>query len=753
MITIPNDFATLESYDRNTGIIRYRFNYGIDVEQAFRSNAHKVKVSVYSNSLPELPITPNQFSTISDHLAYHSEVKNYSNKAAGMLVASGVDDLTAYVDNSSVSTGGNQLLSTRKKIVVVSNDKVTSTEGQQILSASLSAPSVSLASTQLISLDLINKFGIDPSEVTIAQSYEVPKLLELSNQLNASDLKGYAYTQIVQVDSSNFLESYVLIDVSLSDLRSGKSTIVVYELIDDSGIPISTNKQDLSYNSHISAWSMPTLPPIANFASNTTNKFSTLNLKQVDEKADKVVIYYKEMNGTKYSLYSELDLKFGQQESIKVLTPEHHPIIYRLIPKNSDLNLLSHEFKNVVLSPRCYKDSEAVSLTASSSDSGIEIEVSNLPATAIAVTLVRKNVTLREVTWTRVNSAVNPTAVGPGSGTQGAIVYNDNDLISGHCYEYAAEVQYSTGVSKRCGTELVEYVPKTAGVARLSINNFTVENVGTGDLNVKFDISLSLEDTDESIVLSLLESAGLAGYYETEITNVKANLNKLLSCRVQRINMTTGVREDFGIMNSDSLNFSESDLRGDKILPPIRGTTYRYVVSVMARDPETLFTKTKDATSTSGRAYKFSPRKFRHPAILKSGTLFSNNGLKKLLAKSELEFGEIGLFAYRDLNLTEVTPSLTNLMLQQFDRNTNKISWTFNGNANLIDHFLVIKRSMGIQRFVGKVHNVSSDGNYFYYDNFAELESGVFDYIVIPIYSNYEAGDPVLTNPLLVGEA
>jgi hypothetical protein len=254
-------------------------------------------------------------------------------------------------------------------------------------------------------------------------------------------------------------------------------------------------------------------------------------------------------------------------------------------------------------------------------------------------------------------------------------------------------------------------------------------------------------------MLSLLEAAGVKDFYSADLNAIKEKFNDLLTCNVHRINLMTGVRENFGVLNSKSLKFSEIDRRENYgILPPARGSKYRYVISALLRDVETMTSHDVEKKTKRGSVYVYDPRKFFHPKVISTGTIFTDDGLIKLFPKPEMMFGELGLFYYVDVDLTDVQPNVSNLNMTKFDRNTNIVNWFLLGSNESIDHFLIAKKVFGLQTFIGKVHTQLNNGeSYTYYHNFDEPDVGELQYVVIPVLNNYVVG-PRAETPTTVSE-
>lgn len=752
-LTVSENFASLERYENEDEMV-FRLLYRVDLAAALRLNLYRINVTVYKEELPEPPPVPGPSSTIDDHIKYNLMLEQHVKNVKDLIVGSATDDLTKYMSNVAVSSGDVGLIPSTRKQVAVPVTMLGSTPGE-VVSMVLDESNIDYSNINLQRLmyDLVFKDGIDPSEVVYDRSKN-SNLETLAGSLTENNVINNSYAIVSQMSVGSIKDAYVDVKLKKSNMSMSGTAVVVFELLDSKrSIVVSSIKRKFDYAEHIRVAKLPLNPPAMSYTVNPTTAVATIKIKQVDKYSNGVRIFSKNFRGPaeqdSYTLFGSYELSYGNELSLNVPEPLKFPTIYRAV--STAESSLGHEFTNIAVSPRRYSDMNEAIITTVCAQGGIEVTVNHVPPTANVVTIVRRDLTLKEKTWTYVGES---TLVNVDSTSYTAITATDVGLIPGHLYEYSLNVQHRSGVANKAGKSVIEYIPSTVGTASLSIDNFTTSTTLDGT-NVKFDIVLSLNDTDESIFLSLLDAAGIRGLDPTQINSIKKNLNDLITCRVRRNNLTTGEIDDFGVFSSKSLSFSEQEFREKRgIKPPSVGHRYRYVVSALVRDAETFVNSEGEDEKEivkRGRAYRYNPRKFHHPAVVSSGTVFTDNGLRTLFSKSDWEFGEIGLYAYVDLDLSITATPITEIRLTQFDRNTNLITWKYSGDRSTLDHFMVAKRVMGIQTMLGKVHSLLNDGNYFYYHNFDKPDVGTLQYVVIPIYNDYVVGNKATTSEILVG--
>jgi hypothetical protein len=158
-----------------------------------------------------------------------------------------------------------------------------------------------------------------------------------------------------------------------------------------------------------------------------------------------------------------------------------------------------------------------------------------------------------------------------------------SDVKDGDVYEFRLKFFLKDGTTFVSGSDIIEFIYPEQGKVEISVSNISIlEN------DIKFNISLNIFDNDIDQIKSLLERQGINVYFENDIQKQRDQLKNLLACSVHRINVTTGEREDFGVISD--FKFSDFEMRKKTTVKPlIPGEQYRYIINAVTRSPETVF--------------------------------------------------------------------------------------------------------------------------------------------------------------------
>jgi hypothetical protein len=215
------------------------------------------------------------------------------------------------------------------------------------------------------------------------------------------------------------------------------------------------------------------------------------------------------------------------------------------------------------------------------------------------------------------------------------------------------------------------------------------------------------------------------------------------------------------ISNTLFSDYKQSKLFASK--PLEQGVRYQYSISTLLRDPETLFenyTKIKKspqkltdiitATNLSSREYAFSPAKFLHPLVLRTGTLSTITSRKLLHAKDEFAYGHLGNAKTIDILVPRSLSQLTKINVQRSDENTNIITWNFSGDIDNIDYFIVSLRQFDNENVIGVVHALASTNIFEYIHDLTNIEKGTAVYTVMGVLNTFQFGQKIISDRIVI---
>lgn len=793
--------------------VDFEFTYAVSQKMAIQKNALKVNVSVISQTVQAKPLLAdshngyiNTGALVGNILTQLRDAKLILSQQQAFVVAQRVSDISAVINNETVaqlranaplssipSLTTTQLVTTPAANLVQNNDVQPLL--QFIAHPDLTPENVDEQTQTALSLnpqiamyEMIIRQGLDPSYVTQLTHRSVPAIDSLGGLLRPSRSPGQSYDPSVQLlnyyvlsndadpmrtttsdvtDETNVhvAESVTsdIVDVTIKIRIPAYALIlasqhianflVKFDLIDSSTqATVDSVTKQLDVSRHLSVYYTPTIAPTVKVGPSVISSKVNLEITQLDPGASFIHVYKKTLSPAQliaedYILIGTYPLTFAQRTlKISVEKPIDSTAIYRIIP----LGLLGNtgfEFTNIVVRPERYTPNKAVAINALVTDSGITVEVRQFPPEAVAIEVLARNLTTFETNYRNVGGV---SLIDDATRVANYISVIDNQ-VSEHCvFEYTVRITYRSGLTKMSNITIVEFIALVPGKVDLTISELEVINDLTSP-NVTFNVQSVVLDQDLDQVVALLQRQDIQQFFQNDIAKEREFLNSLIAHGVQRVDLTTGDREDFGVITTTE--FNDNALRKNNAVSPLKyGHKYRYEAVTLLRAPETMFeafVKTQIDPSTN-KTYQYSPSKFLHPITLRDGVIVSSTGLNTRYSKDPMMHGQIGTIASIEVSFDTQPAQVLNPTASRFNRDVNVVTWKVEGSIDEVDHFLIIKDVHGVRTLIGKAHSEFSSGNCQYFHPVTSKDAGSLAYIIVPIFNDYRIGIQSITNSVIV---
>jgi hypothetical protein len=811
-LAIEDGYAHLD-YVSPSENLDFTFTYGIKQRDVVQSNAMTVSVTIISRVIKRKNVLENSHrgyidtkAVVKNVLTQIQDAKNAIKQQQQFTVASRESDIGAFINNEilgQLRSGAEKITipSLRKTILsvvptveireanevkpvlqFVAHSSITSV--QRELSGSLDA------NPRALMHDMVVRQGLDPSHVTTLTHRSLPATDVFRGILRPSKRPENSYdpmvrllhyhifgrtTQPFRTTTQQFLDDELVktaksvltddlvIPVRISlpkytrfidqtgDLRS--NFIVVFTLRDGrTRAVVDQVSKPLDISEHMRLYFTPRKPPIVQAHNSDSQSRTNLNIRQVDPGATGVKVYKKVINRASvviddYRLIGTFSLTARDQSlSVNVETVIYSPSVYRVIPVGL-MGTLGYEYTNVVIKPSHYRPIKALSLVASTVDTGVEVEIRKLPIDAVAIEVLARNLTIHEKQWTNVGGI---TLVDDVTRKEDYFSVIHERVSDRNVYEYVSRITFKSGLTELSGSAILEHISLTPGVVDIKVTDLQVSH-DDDTPNVTFTVSSELIDNDIDAIRKLLERQDIKEFFLQDLNREREFMKGLIAHNVQRVNLSTGEREDFGVLTSGA--FDDKSLRKNNAVKELElGYKYRYEVRTLIRAPETLFEAfIKDKVDpVTKKSYKFKPSKFLHPVTLREGTIVTVSGLKTRSPKDSLSQGAIGSMERVDVSFDGDPARIVDQSAANFDRRLNVVTWKVEGNLSQVDHFLVMKDVHGVRTTVGKVHSEFEFGNAQFIHDTTERDDGELKYVIVPIFNDYNVGEEATTNSVIV---
>lgn len=811
VLTVTDGFARLTNVAQN-GDMSFEFTYSVSQEKAIQRRATQVVISVESRSVVRKQLMGEtqrgriDTRAIVDNLRTAVvDAKTAAEQQTRHLVARRSSDVTAVINNENVPllrarVPPSQIPSmNRPRLVLtsaseskrqndprpllhrVSNSKAVK-DIHHVLSSSLGA------SPQALMHDMITRQGLDPTyalALTPRTSTEASthgglsnaqRSIELDTDPSSQLLNYYLFSPtqgapptstdgIVDTDMAYVIKPVTsdVVNVAVNMVLPARKRLlqgvradqlyVTFELLDSAtNLPIDTITRVLDVPRHVRIYNTPKVAPIVGVSGSGLSGRINLEITQRDPGATEVQVYKKsfwiastETDG--YTLVGSYALSAVDQSLlVQVDVPKASPAVYRVIPVGGQ-SIQGFEFTNVIVRPPRYNPSKAVSLSASQSDVGVQLEVRQIPSSVVAIQFMRWNLTTHDKDPSTVGSDVG--FIDDSVRRANLLTVVDPTVVPDNVYRYQARLIYRGGHTADFGDIIVDFLKPVPGQVDTRIEGLNVAHDETP--NVTFTINTSVVDSDIDVVRKMLDSQGLSAFFSDDVFKQRDQLRDLIAHNVQRVDLLTGYRDDFGIVTDADFN---DDVLGKK--QAVRrleyGHRYRYEIYPLLRAPETLFDSyVKQAVDhVTKKPYSFSPAKFLHPFTLKRGVLVTAAGARLRHAKDPMSYGVVGSIASIEVSLDSDTAKVVDPTATAFDRSTSLVTWSILGDTSRVDHFVILKQVHGIRSVLGKSHSSFANGSCQYVHRLTQHDVGAMQYVIIPVFNDYKVGQEAVTNAVVI---
>jgi len=807
LLSINDDYAHLSRVLDNGNVVFDLF-YKISPGEAVTHEALTVNVTVISRTIKPPPIfdgsTTGHIDTkklVNNILTNMSNAKSALKQQEQYTVAFKSSDITSKINNEVVgqlrarvpAKDIQQLIKPVMK-VIAAGDLKESAENKPVFQmtahssianvSEVHSASLAVNSSKLIH-DMIIRQGVDPSHITQlthrslssvdvvggilrsskaneAQNSPLSKLLNhhmftadvqfrpaTSSQLQDDDV-----LHVLSFEPETHVEVPVSVVVPQHALRDGNSHFFVkFELINSrSGVAIDTVTKSLDVARHLQLYNTPKRPPVVKVIRSEVSTRANIEIKQIDEAASSVLIYKKNIfravtDIDDYTLIGTYDVRNRDQALlVQVDMPRNSTAIYRVVPVGQQ-GTMGFEYTNVVIRPTRFKQIKSLALVARSIDIGVRLEATHIPQDVVAVEFKARNMTTFEREYRNVGGGV--IFIDESVRASDHIDVIDNNVSPNNVYEYVARLIYESGTDELTGNETVEFIKPTPNKVATNISELTIDYDGD-EPNTTFDVTTTIVDTNIDIVKALLQRQDIYDMFKDDVAKEREFLKSLIAHNIQRVDLTSGRRDDFGIVTTTS--FNDNELRKNLSIGPLQlGHRYRYEVTALLRAPETMFETLQkvQVDSITKKTFMFNPAKFHHPIALSTGTIVTAAGLRTRFSKDAMSHGRIGQIEVVEASFDEEPAHVVEAEAARFDKYTNIITWKLKGSIDQVDHFVIMKDANGVRTVIGKAHSEFQHGRCQYVHPVSRRDEGAFSYVIAPVFNNYKTGPQVTTDVVL----
>jgi len=398
-----------------------------------------------------------------------------------------------------------------------------------------------------------------------------------------------------------------------------------------------------------------------------------------------------------------------------------------------------------------------VSIHARNDYDRIVVDITRLPSAAIAVTLLREDLSADSF----VSNSSRPLRPIKEYGTDKTVImipkgeksvrFDDLDVIPLKKYRYCAELRMRFGPSvEATGDEVIVHrrpqivVPVKTSIRETSLLDHKNQNSKLGGHEVSFVITTKPTHEGLEALAKILESSGVSQAFIDEVKKDRDRVSEIAAYVIERLDLKTGRREMLGLSSSGKFVDNTSTQIDNKNSPLRPGHSYRYIAKLCLRPPEALFREAmttipvQHAQGTGGSQpdkTKVLAQKFLYAFGTTPGVLPSDTELKKGSSQSIsalMQQGMTGIEIYTDVTVPNPPPTIGNIKGSRTSRGQNLITWEVQGAVERIECFFIFARYKGSFGVLARIMNSDDGGShkFKYTDRRLSGRVGKVEYVV-----------------------
>ncbi len=758
---------TVERVDGTT--ITFRVYYNIVPELAIRYNALQCKFQIKQET--NLRVSPPILSTQDSFLCYYTatDKKNSAIEMMRNSLANGNSDLTAFIPNDSINAAvqGKPIkrirqistfqpkpgagfavkpMSSFAARLNTGNREDANTFGIRRMSRDKKDPAadinridfhVPIKSIMSGVSKLQQLKNVDPKLGSFANSQAIPGSVAGVVSLTADDITDSEASFTFSIDKSQ-LGTY---SVTLKLTVGGNTSSVFYgAIIQDTAFSIDLLK---AYSDH----TLPVLPPVLQISDNGPVRLMTV--KQRDRNASSVEVYRRDTRDPNSSFVSvaSVSLLPGQEARLTDRPEKLGQCVYRAVAVNeygAKSGIFESRVMDGIKALRISREPERVSIMAYEDNNSIRVRVFNIPTEVSAVTLIRRNITLRRSPFEIVVGTNGRSLVSNSDSTNTSALFQDFPTRSRVTYEYKVRLTWKNGV--KSDTQLSAVVNFIGDKKTNSAESIIISQQNVKNTSVSFDIQAPRSGQTIDLVIQSLKSAGIDNLYLSELEQNRDRLSDLIAFEVLRFDKVTGQQETFGVVSPGLFIDDESTQAATGVGSLVRGHDYVYQVRLLVRSVATIFkqSQVQRTGQQAGKDYVTSARKFLSPNVLNRATLASNNAdaqfdlvagvNEKPRTSDDMIAGSTSLVTVVEAKISPDDDDIGGITVELGE--VNIVRWNITDGTRPIDHIVIHADYNGVLAPLEALHFTGS-GQQVYKDTKLSAAAGTLRYYVQIVYADF----------------
>jgi len=377
---------------------------------------------------------------------------------------------------------------------------------------------------------------------------------------------------------------------------------------------------------------------------------------------------------------------------------------YRIVPTSILTGAQSSLYKEIIVNTQNLSSTNCLIYATAMSTTSVTLSVSSIPSNCIALTLLRRNITQREIVYSTVqelsDSVASQIVLRKQCFSQSTVTFEDKTLSPYNSYDYKVKMEFRNGDVRTSDANYMAFPQILQDIASLQVEPVD-QTIGNTTSSRTFNASVIYkESSNTSKVLNDLKTLGIDNLFQNEIKNLSTQLDPIIGILVTKTTLLSGFEERVGTFSQGQIILTDS-IAEDVV--------YRFEICIKsAPDVIEEIGGSSDFFDLGGHKNALSP--LIGAKILSVGQIQNNSNFtqkffnKSVITKGQLKYGKtsesssVGIesgrtnifvtFAYQNI---KIVPKITTFKV--VNRNDGVIlSWKAE-NLDDVDRFEVISNN------------------------------------------------------------
>jgi len=235
---------------------------------------------------------------------------------------------------------------------------------------------------------------------------------------------------------------------------------------------------------------------------------------------------------------------------------------YRIVPTSILTGAQSSLYKEIIVNTQNLSSTNCLIYATAMSTTSVTLSVSSIPSNCIALTLLRRNITQREIVYSTVqelsDSVASQIVLRKQCFSQSTVTFEDKTLSPYNSYDYKVKMEFRNGDVRTSDANYMAFPQILQDIASLQVEPVD-QTIGNTTSSRTFNASVIYkESSNTSKVLNDLKTLGIDNLFQNEIKNLSTQLDPIIGILVTKTTLLSGFEERVGTFSQGQIILTDS---------------------------------------------------------------------------------------------------------------------------------------------------------------------------------------------------